>query len=163
MAGEFEIEVLSSAHDRDGFSSGVDALDRYLRTQASQDVRRRASICYVAVETAGGRVAGYYTLSAAGILLDQLPASLAKRLPRYPHVPVARVGRLAVDREYRGRGLGSVLLWDAAERALRSEVAIFGLLVEAKDEEAERFYQHHGFVQVGPAQLILPLETIAGV
>ncbi len=107
-------------------------------------------------------MAGYYTLAAAGIPLADMPAQLAKRLPRYPSVPVARLGRLAVDQAYRGRKLGSALLWDAIQRSLRSEVAVFALVVDAKDEQAEAFYRHHGFVPFGsqPRQFVLPLTNL---
>lgn len=163
MTAPLLIELLGSAHDRAGFSCGVEALDRYFRQQVTQDMRRRATACYVAVEEAGAKVAGYYTLAAGGIPLSDLPAALAKKLPRHPSVPVARMGRLAVDHAYRGRKLGAALLWDVGWRCLRSEVAVFALVVDAKDEQAERFYRHHGFVPFGnqPRQLVLPLATFA--
>jgi ribosomal protein S18 acetylase RimI-like enzyme len=165
----FHLEALAPGHDRTSFSCGVAALDEYLRNQATQDVRRRASACYVAVEAAdsapGGavKVAGYYTLAAGGVPLTGLPPALAKRLPRYPSVPVARMGRLAVDRAYQGRKLGAALLTDAALRALRSEVAVFAMVVDAKDAAAERFYLHHGFERYGsePRRLIVPLGRFA--
>ena len=163
MTGSFLIEPLGPSHDRAGFTSGVAPLDRYLREQATQDIRRRVTACYVALEAPGAKIAGYYTLAAGGVPLTDLPESLAKRLPRYPSVPVARLGRLAVDQAYRGRKLGSALLWDAGMRALRSEIAVFALVVDAKDEPAEAFYRHHGFVALGsqPGQLVLPLATFA--
>jgi GNAT superfamily N-acetyltransferase len=126
----FEIEVLDDDHARGEFFSGVPALDRYFREQVTQDVRRRTTTCYVALAEAGV-VAGYYTLAAAGIALADLPPELAKRLPRYPSVPVARLGRLAVDRIYQGRQLGASLLWDAVLRAMRSEIAGAGLASRA--------------------------------
>ena len=140
----------------------MEALDRYFREQVTQDVRRHVTACYVAVEAATGKVAGYYTLSAASVLLADLPEELAQRLPRYPSVPVARLGRLAVDQAYCGRPLGAALLWDAAARALRSEVAVVALVVDAKDDAAEAFYRHHGFVSFGslPKQLVLPLTEL---
>ncbi len=163
MAARFLIEPLGPSHDRAGFSCGVEALDGYFQQQASQDVRRRVTACYVAIEMQGGRVAGYYTLSAAGIPLTDVPAELAKKLPRYPSVPVARLGRLAVDQSYRGCKLGGALLWDAIERCLRSEVAVYALVVDAKDATAESFYLHHGFVPLGgqPGGLVLPLANLA--
>ena len=97
-------------------------------------MRRRVTACYVAVEAAGSKTAGYYTLAAGGIPLAEMPAALAKKLPRYPLVSVARLRRLAVDRAYHGRKLGSALLWDAIERSLRSEIAVFALVVDAKDD-----------------------------
>ncbi len=163
MTGSFSIEPLGSHHGRTEFTCGVDALDRYFREQAGQDVRRRATACFVAREIATDRVAGFYTLAAGGILLAQMPARLAKRLPRYPMVPIARLGRLAVALAYHGRKLGGALLWDAVERAGRSEVAVYALVVDAKDEQAESFYLHHGFVAFGetPRSLILPLPKRA--
>jgi ribosomal protein S18 acetylase RimI-like enzyme len=159
MPGSFVVEPLASVHDRTEFTCGVDALDRYFRHQVGQDVRRRATACFVAREIATDSVAGFYTLTAASILLAELPAPLAKRLPRYPSVPVARLGRLAVASAYQGLKLGGALLWDAIERAMRSEVAVYALVVDAKDQRAERFYQHHGFVALAstPRTLIFPL------
>jgi len=161
MTGSFIVEALGPSHDRTAFTCGVDALDRCFREQAGQDVRRRATACFVAREMATNRIAGFYTLAAGGVLLAKLPARLAKRLPRYPAVPVARLGRLAIARAWQGRKLGGALLWDAVERARRSEVAVYALVVDAKDEQAESFYLRHGFVRFGetPGALILPLPT----
>ena len=161
MAG-FLIEALGPDHDRSEFTCGTIALDRYFRGQVSQDVRRRATACYVAVEAAGSKIAGYYTLAAGGVPLVEMPPTLAKKLPRYPSVPVARLGRLAVGRAYHGRKLGSALLWDAIERSLRSEIAVFALVVDAKDDQAAAFYLHHGFVSFGsqPMQFVLPLTKL---
>jgi ribosomal protein S18 acetylase RimI-like enzyme len=158
----FRIEPLGPDHDRSGFSCGTEPLDRYFREQVTQDVRRRVTTCYVALETSGSKIAGYYTLAAAGVPLVDIPKSLAKRLPRYPSVPVARMGRLAVDLAFRGRKLGSALLWDAIARSLRSEIAVFAIIVDAKDDQAEAFYRHHGFVSFGsqPRPLVLPLKKL---
>jgi GNAT superfamily N-acetyltransferase len=158
----FAIEALRGDHDRVGFSCGAAALDRYFSEQVTQDIRRRATGCYVAVESTTRCVAGYYTLAASGIPLAELPEALAKRLPRYPVVPVARLGRLAIHQAYQRRQLGAALLWDAAARAARSEVVVFGMVVDAKDTAAERFYLHHGFVGFVslPRQLIFPLARL---
>ena len=163
MTAAFRLEVLEATHARADFACGVDALDTYFARQAAQDVRRRASACYVAVESTTGRVAGYYTLAAGGVPLTDLPEALTKRLPRYPSVPVARVGRLAVDKAFHGQKLGGALLADAAIRAMRSEVAVFALVVDAKDDAAEAFYRHHGFDRFGTKarQLIVSLKHFA--
>lgn len=160
MTAPFRVEVLGPGVTRETFSCGVEALDQYLVRQASQDVRRRVSACYVAVEVTSSRIAGYYTLAAGGVPLNDLPPELTQRLPRYPSVPVARIGRLAVDRAFQGRKLGGALLADAAVRASRSELAAFALVVDAKDEAAAAFYLHHGFEPVGGngRQLIVPLK-----
>src|SRR5262245_36148796 len=91
-----------------------------------------------------------------------MPQALAKKLPRYPDVPVARLGRLAVDHGFRGRKLGAALLWDAIERAARSEVVVYGVVVDAKDDEAVAFYEHHGFIMLSAEarQLVLPLANL---
>jgi GNAT superfamily N-acetyltransferase len=156
---KFRIELLAPGHDRGAFSSGVDALDRYFRDQAMQDMRRRASACYVAVDEGSEKVAGYYTLTAAGVPLADLPPEMVKRLPRYPSVPVAHVGRLAVGLSFRNQKLGAALLADAVMRAVRSEIAIFAFAVDAKDDTAASFYLHHGFVALGSGahHLVLPL------
>ena len=163
MTAAFRVEVLGPGHARDDFSCGVEGLNHYLARQATQDVRRRASACFVAVEASSGKVAGYYTLAASGVPLTDLPESLTKRLPRYPSVPVARVGRLAVDLAFHGQKLGGALLADAAVRASRSEVAVFAMVVDAKDDAAEAFYRHHGFQSFGTQarQLILSLANFA--
>jgi ribosomal protein S18 acetylase RimI-like enzyme len=161
VTARFSIETLAPEHDRTGFSCGVEPLDRYFREQVTQDVRRRVTACYVAVEVITRRIVGYYTLAASSIPLAEMPEQLAKRLPRYTSVPVARLGRLAVAQGYRGQKLGAALLWDAMLRALRSEVAVFALVVDAKDDQAAAFYRHHGFVGFGsmPNQLVLPLTN----
>jgi GNAT superfamily N-acetyltransferase len=145
MTAAFVVERLAPSHDHTEFLCGVDALDRYFRYQAGQDVRRRITACFVARDVTTGGIAGYYTLAAGGIPLAEMPDSLAKRLPRYPSVPVARLGRLAVALAYRGLKLGGALLWDAVDRAARSEVAVYALVVDGKDDQAERFYRHHSF------------------
>lgn len=156
----FRVALLDSAADRTGFDSGSAPLDAYFHRQVTQDARRRVTACFVAL-TDEGRVAGYYTLASASLLLAELPASVAKKLHRYPLVPAVRMGRLAVDREYRGCGLGGALLADALERAVRAEIAAFAMLVDAKDGAAAAFYRHHGFAALPSASLtlFLPLAT----
>lgn len=159
----YRIEPLGRQHDRKGFASGVPDLDRYFREQVTQDIRRLTTSCFVACDTATGSVAGYYTIAAGSVPLADLPEDVRKRLPRYPSVPVAWLGRLAVDQAHRGRRLGGTLLWDAVMRARRSELAAFAVAVDAKDDQAESFYRHHGFVSFGsaPRQFFLSLAGIA--
>lgn len=136
-------------------------MDNYFCKQVGQDVRRRVTACYVAIEIDSGTIGGYYTLAAGNVPLADVPEQLAKRLSCYQTVPVARLGRLAVHLDYRHRKLGAALLWDAVMRAIRSEVAVFALVVDAKDDQAVSFYQHHGFLKFDslPKQLILPLTN----
>jgi ribosomal protein S18 acetylase RimI-like enzyme len=156
------IEPLGSHHDRAAFSCGEPALDAYLQRQASQDIRRRVARVFVALGDMPGRIAGYYSLSAASFGKDELPSAAAKRLPRYP-VPAALLGRLAVDRRQQGRGLGETLLLDAIRRVVRASttVAVHAVVVDAKNDRAQAFYERYGFrAFVGePRRLFLPLET----
>jgi ribosomal protein S18 acetylase RimI-like enzyme len=156
----FVIEPLG-AHDRASFSCGATALDEYLRKRASQDVKRLMASCFVAIDSATDKVAGYYTLAASTILADDLPLEISKRLPRYPALPTALIGRLAVDHSYHRRGLGGALIADAALRVIQSGVKAFAMIVEAKDENAVAFYRRLGFVQFfsRPRSFFLPLET----
>ena len=162
MTEQFTFAPLGPSHDRANFSCGVAALDRYIRELAMQDIRRRVSNYFVAVDTAG-KLAGYYTLAATSLPLPELASDHARRLPRYTAFPACLVGRLAVDRAFRGLGLGGALLVDAVARALRAEPAIFAMIVDAKDEAAVRFYQHHGFQSFAsrPMSLYLPLAEAA--
>lgn len=148
--------------DRSGFASASAALNRYFQTQATQDIRRRLAACFIAEDRASRLIAGFYTLSAAEIALADLPEEMARRLPRYPALPAARLGRLAVDTRFTGRKLGAALLADAVLRAAASEVAVFALLVDAKDAAAEAFWRHHGFVAYAsaPGRLLAPLAAL---
>ena len=132
-----------------------------MREQAAPDVRRRVAACFVALAE-GQRIAGYYTLASASLLLTDLSASISKKLPRYPTVPAVRMGRLAVDQTFKGQGLGGALLAEALDRAAHPEIAAYALMVDAKDETAASFYQHHGFIALpdSPLTLFLPLATI---
>lgn len=157
----FLLAPLDVAHDRSTFRSDSEPLNRYLREQVTQDIRRRVAACFVAL-TDEQRIAGYYTLASASLLLTDLPATTGKQLPRYPTVPAIRMGRLAVDQAFKGQGLGSALLADALDRAVRSEIAAFAWVVDAKDAAAATFYQHHGFIALpeAPLTLFLPLASV---
>lgn len=164
MIDDCRIEQLAAHHDRRSFSCGVSELDRYFHQQVTQDVRRRITNCFIAI-TPETFIAGYYTLASASIPTSELPVELARRLPRYPTLPAVRIGRLAVDLRFRGRGFGRLLLWDAATRAMQADQANFTLLVDAKDDAAVEFYRHYGFISFTTAArvLFLPLATAAKV
>lgn len=157
----FRIIPFSPSHDRSNFNCGSDPLDRYFRERLTQDIKRKITSCFVALSS-DGRMAGYYTLASASVFLGDLPHHVQKSLPRYPSVPVVRLGRLAVDQAFKGMGLGGVLLADALLRVLRSEIAAFAMVVDAKDNDAASFYAHHGFIETAsqPLTLFLPLASI---
>lgn len=156
----FRVGPLDHGYDRNGFNSGSEPLDSYFKKQVTQDIRRKVTACFVALSS-DGRIAGYYTLASASIFLGDLPAEITRRLPRYPSVPAVRMGRLAVDQAFKGQGLGGALLADALTRVVRSEIAAYALVVDAKDEKAADFYRHHGFLETAtkPLTLFLPLAT----
>ena len=162
MTERFSIDRLAPSHNRSSFACGIVILDHYLQHLAGQDVRRRFANCFVAVDRASGAIAGYYTLSAAGVPIPDLPADFSARLPRYASVPAALIGRLAVDRQFRGQGVGAALLLDAADQAINSAPAVFALLADAKDEAAASFYRHFEFLPLRnkPMTFFLPISSL---
>jgi GNAT superfamily N-acetyltransferase len=153
------IEPLDERRDRSGFECGTPALDSYFHRQIGQDIRRRVASAYTLI--VDDSIAGYYTLSSTSIALRELPGPITKKLPRYPTVPATLLGRLAVDRAFRGRGFGVLLLVDAIKRCVASEIATFAIVADAKDETAAAFYRRHEFAPF-PSQslrLFLPLAA----
>lgn len=152
------------AHDEKthakAFSCGQPALDDYIRRYASQDIKRDLARVFVASPANDlGCLAGFFTLSAGSVNCSDLPEKLARKLPRYP-VPVALIGRLAVDQAYQGKGLGSILLADACQkvRRARDTLAVAGIVVDAKDDSTAAFYRHFGFIDISGKtdRLLLP-------
>lgn len=97
------IALDTTRHERSRFACGVEALDRYLRVQAGQDARRRVAAPYVLLEPPSPAVIGFYTLSNTAVRAADLPATLVKKLPRYPVLPATLLGRLAVEGAARRR------------------------------------------------------------
>ncbi|SEI22775.1 Acetyltransferase (GNAT) family protein [Rhizobium tibeticum] len=155
------VEILGSQHDRSLFDSGVEPLDRYFRVQAGQDARKNMAAPFVLV-LADGTVAGYYTLSSTAVNLGDLPEKTVRKLPRYPLVPATLLGRLAVDRHHQGKGYGRFMLADALFRAVESEIASFAVIVDAKDDNARRFYERESFLPFPdqPMKLFRPMVDI---
>ncbi len=146
MDNRYRVEILGSQTKRD-FSCGVDALDRYLMRQASQDQRRGVAVVYLLMDREAERVAGYYTLSTASIRSDRLPENMRSRLPRYEELPAAIIGRLAVDLRYQGQRLGGFLLLDALQRCLATSerMGLLAVTVDAKGDRARAFYEAFEF------------------
>jgi ribosomal protein S18 acetylase RimI-like enzyme len=159
----FVVEPLGPKHDRAAFSCGVEILDAYLHKQAGQDLKKRAAVPF-AITPDGTTIAGYYTLSQYSVQLDEVPAEVVKRLPKYPMVPATLLGRLAVSSAFRGQGHGATLLMDALYRILHHsrEVASAGVIVDAKDAAAIAFYKKYGFLELPRIErrLFLPMGTV---
>jgi predicted GNAT family N-acyltransferase len=150
-------------HDWAAISCGIEALDNYLKRQASQDVVKRAAVCFV-LTPAGETVAGFYTLSQYAVDLACLPVEIAAKLPRYPEVLATLLGRLAVSHNFLGQKLGEFLLLDALYRSWRQskQVASAAVIVDATNEAARKFYEHFEFISLpaAPNRLFLPMMVI---
>jgi len=161
---EIVIEPLGKHHDRTSFSCGQPDLDDWFRRRAGQDEKRNVARVFVAV-TADLGVVGFSSLSSLSLSLESLPEELAHKLPRYDAIPAALIGRLARDERVRGQGVGELLLADAIQRILGAgrSVAVFAIVVDAKDERAVDFYQSFGFrvFPLQPRRLFLLTATAA--
>lgn len=162
------IEPLEAvSHDRHSFDCGVSELNIFFKQHANQNQLKNLSKTYVAVtKPSSGKnklVYGFYTLSAGQIHFDQLPVAIKSKLPKYP-VPIVRLGRLAVDVNYRGVGIGALLLHSAFRQvlAVASKIGLFALVVDAKNEKAVSFYRSYGFIQLQDVTqtLYLPISTL---
>jgi predicted GNAT family N-acyltransferase len=160
---KFLLEPLGRKHDRAAFSCGVEALDKYLQKQGSQDAKKHAAAPFVLTPD-GKTIAGYYTLSQYAVDLGDVPVEVAKTLPKYPAVSATLLGRLAVGNDFRGKGLGEKLLMDALYRSLKlcEQVASTGVVVDAKDEAALAFYRKYAFIELPKVnrRLFLPMGTM---
>jgi len=159
---DWTIAKLGAKHKRSDFDCGEDSLNQYLHRFARQNQDSGISAAYVALLSSSNEVHGYYTISAGSLDIDQIPDDLAKRLPRYP-VPTALIGRLAVDRNAQGMGLGELLLMDAINRIVRTaeELGIHAVEVSALNDAAKNFYRKYGFIELldDAHHLYLPIKT----
>ncbi len=160
----YAIRPLDAAVDKGAFRCGQPQLDDYIRRYAVQDQRRGVARVFVATPRQDeGYLAGFFSLSAGSVNCADLPWDLARKLPRYP-VPVALLGRLAVDQAFHGQGLGAILLSDACHKVVQASrvLAVAAVVVDAKDAVAAEFYQHFGFVPLAgrPDRLLLPWKVL---
>ncbi len=155
-----QVRPLTGDHDRQGFDCGRQELNDWLRQVARQHQDKGLSKTFVAArEELPARICGYYALTLAELENRNLPEALRKKLPR--RIPGVRLGRLAVDRQYQGKGLGELLLVDALTRAQRiyAEVGGIGLFVDALDEQAAGYYRNFGFEASPDNPLLLFLSA----
>ena len=165
--GQYRLEPLTRDHTRDAFRCGVESLDLYLKTQASQDMRRKANAVFVLIPTSDARqICGYFTLCSYALAPGSIPEEAKKHIPRYPLVSATLLGRLAVHAELHGQGLGAILLAEALRKAYENAdvVGYSMIVVDAIDERAAKFYAAHGFIRLPESmRLILPMRTIANL
>ncbi len=165
----FRFEPLDrKKHDRAAFSCELEPLNKYLREQASQEIKKRVAAVYVLTPD-GKTIAGYYTLSQYAIDAEDLPAEDAHKLrvPKYKKLPATLLGRLARSKEFRGMGIGEILLAGALKRALEHSrhIASLAVVVDAKDDKAAAFYRSYGFIGLPnhPNRLFIPMRSIGQV
>lgn len=152
-------ELLSDKHEIELFSCGKPALDQWLKKRARANQVSGASRTYVVAE--GVRVIGYYCLASGAIATAEAPGSLSRNMP--DPIPMAILGRLAIDSAYQGKGIGTAMLQDAVMRTQQAAaiMGIRGILVHALDDAAREFYEHYGFVGsvTSPMTLVLSLKA----
>lgn len=161
------IEILDKNHNRKDFDCGKELLNNYLISQASQDVRRKLSVCFVLVEKATGKIKGYYTLSNNSILRSRFSEDLVKKLPKsYDSIPTTLLGRLAIDINYQRQGLGKILLLDALKRCfeISKKIGSFAVVVDPIDDEAERFYEMYDFIKLPDSEkMFISIKTLGQI
>jgi len=159
----FITTLLSSKHRKENFICGKDMLDNYLLLQAKQDVKRKLTACFILSDDEV-TVKGYYTLSNTSVNRNFLPESIIKKLPpSYKLLPATLLGRLAVDINYKGQGVGTNLLMDALKRTYLSslQIASMAVIVDPLDKEAIAFYNHFGFIELPDSgKMFLPMAQL---
>ena len=139
---------LNSAYNKKSFSCGKTVLDDYLHKYASQDIKRNVSACFILPKD-NAYIIGYYTLSNDNIPQEELPEEIKKKLPKsYSYLPTTLLGRLAVDKNFKGQGMGELLLLDSLQRCYDASITIgsMAVVVDPLDAEAVTFYRKYGFV-----------------
>lgn len=152
--------ALNSSHKKNLFVCEEPSLEGYLRKQAGQDVKRQVAACFI-LEGEDGAVKGYYTLSADSVDRTLIPGDLQKKLP-YKNLPVTLLGRLARDSNYKGQGIGGLLLADALRRAYlaSSTIGVWAVVTDPINEKARAFYESFGFLSLESERMFIPMETI---
>ena len=161
---KFLTSALLKTHNRKTFDCGNAQLNNYLQRQATQDIKRKLSACFVIANNEFD-VKGYYTLSNGSVPQQFIPMAFNKKLPAsYTDLPVTLLGRLAVDSSEKGKGLGKLLLIDALKRSFQASQTIgsMAVVVDPIDEAAKQFYLKFGFILLPDSgRMFLPMKTIA--
>jgi predicted GNAT family N-acyltransferase len=164
-APHYQILALdNSVHDRTNFDCGEAPLNRYLREQASQEMKRKVAGCWVLVsQERPDQVLGYYTLSSEAVDIKELgdadPAA-AKRLPRYPRLGAVLLGRLAIAKSMQKQGLGELLLFDAMHRILNAQIPSALMITDPKDAKSAAFYRKYGFKPLNSERWFITTQQV---
>ncbi|MBK5203314.1 MAG: GNAT family N-acetyltransferase [Prolixibacteraceae bacterium] len=158
------IELLNKKHNRKDFDCGKELLNSYLKNQASQDVKRKLSACFVLIGNETKYIKGYYTLSNNSIPLSYFAEQIQKKLPKsYTSIPTTLLGRLAIGKKFQGQGIGKILLIDALKRSyeISKTIGSFGIIVDPIDNEAKSFYHKYDFIELPDSQkMFIATKTI---
>ena len=155
-------EKLSGAHDLSRFDSGEPVLDDWLRRRAIQNEESGASRTYV-ICAGKKKVVGYYSLAVGAVAHAEAPGRVRRNMP--DPVPAMILGRLAIDKAYRGTGAGAGLLRDAVLRTIQAAgiAGIRVILVHAISEAAKRFYEKYGFIGSPVAPMTMMITVAEAV
>ena len=153
-------ELLAQAHSLVDFSSGEVSLDEWLKRRAHANQASGASRTLVICESM--RVVGYYALASGAITVESAPGRFRRNMPN--PIPVVVLGRLAVDLNWQGKGIGRALFRDAARRVAHAAdaIGIRGIVVHAISEEAKRFYLALGY-DPSPQESMTLMVTLADI
>ncbi|AHW59580.1 Acetyltransferase (GNAT) domain-containing protein [Draconibacterium orientale] len=158
-------QLLNRQHNRTNFHCDEKLLDVYLKRQAGQDVRKRLSACFVLTAYESNEVIGYYTLSNNSIPLQLVPEVYRKKFPSsYESIPTTLLGRLAIDKNYQGKGLGEFLLVDALKRSyeISQTSASFAVVTDPINNKAAEFYEKYGFQKLPDSgKMFIPMKTLS--
>lgn len=158
------IEILNNSHQKNAFDCGNSMLNNYIRQQAKQDVKRGLSACFVLNDKLSQKVIGYYTLSSNSIPRDDFPDHLIKKMPpSYVNLPTILLGRLAIDKNFKGRGYGELILIDSLNRCVEisQNLGTLAIVVDPIDIDASKFYGKYGFIELsGTGKMFIPIKTV---
>jgi GNAT superfamily N-acetyltransferase len=153
-------QPINEQHQIGSFDSGVPTLDDWLRRRARANQASGASRTYIVCEEQ--RVVAYYALASGAVAIETASARLRRNMP--DPVPVAVLGRLAVERSFQKHGLGGALVRDAATRVVQAAdlIGIRGILLHAISPEAKAFYLALGF-EASPLEPMTLMATLADI
>ncbi len=158
------IELINKKHIRKDFDCGNQLLNYYVKNQAGLDIKRKLSACFVLADIETDCIQGYYTLSNNSIPIGCFSEPIKRKLPpSYESIPATLLGRLAIDKNYKGKGLGKILLIDALRRSYKvsKEIGSFAVVVDPIDKEAEQFYEKYDFIKLPDSgKMFIAIRTL---
>jgi predicted GNAT family N-acyltransferase len=156
----FHTVELNPSHKKELFSCEEPSLENYIQTQAKQDIKRKVAACFV-LEGEKGIIKGYYTLSSDNVDRSIIPLELQKKMP-YQILPVILLGRLAREMDFKGQGIGELLLADALKRSYAATVTVgaCAVVTDPISEKAREFYGDFGFIPLDSGRMFIPMKTI---